>query len=738
MSAQARNHLVASILFALCSASAVSTAQAQDEKEANDGRTLEEVVVTATRMASSLQDIPLSVTALSALDMERRNIGNTRDLQASVPNLSIAANTGTASGGRIFIRGIGDDESRVGADSAVAAYVDDVYLGRQTGALLELLDLERIEVLRGPQGTLYGRNATGGALKYVSRRPDVGVNELDLYATVGNFSRLDGKAVGNFAIGDNTAVRASVMSRNQDGAFIAWSDGESLGDIESLSGRIAIQHDFSNDWSLYAAFDTVSDDTQPIPTSIPEGFDSDNNVYTLDPASTVDCTKPTQAPWSGCFEDYSSEVESSGATMDISGPIGNFTFRSLTGYREIEDDLNSNFGTFNYLQQTDQDQFSQEFTLTSGFDGPFNFVSGLYYFDEDANLDYVFALPATINVQTEAWAIFGEGTYAFSESWELRAGLRYTDETKDMSGRSIFFTDVLGRPGFSRTDHRSFDSTDYRLALQYYVQPVVMLFGSFTTGFKSGGDSPDCFSPLPVCMNPVEPESVDTWEIGMRSELLDNSLRLNVTYFDNTYDDLQLGGSTPRGFIRYNVPEVQTNGVEVEWTYLATDALSFDGYVAYSDGSYTELDATSVVAIGGSAPNPICGGEIPDADCIKNNFELKNLPDWNYAIAGNYSAGVGNGYELFTRVNVAYEDDSFTLVGNTPEVKRESTTIVDARISLINPSDTWSVSLWGKNLTDEVYYPAATTVGRDALGVVGLVFAAMPRTYGVDLRYTFN
>jgi iron complex outermembrane receptor protein len=528
------------------------------------------------------------------------------------------------------------------------------------------------------------------------------------------------------------------MSRDQDGAFIAWSDGSELGKVDSLSGRVALLHDFANDWSLYLAVDVVDDDTQPIPTSIPEGYDADNNVFTTDPAAGVDCNKPTQALWSGCFEDYSSNVKTWGTNMEIQGPLFGLDFRSITGYRELDDDLDSNFGNFNYQQQTTQDQFSQEFILSSAYDGPFNFVTGLYYFEEDASLDYLFALPATISVNTDAWAIYGEGTYKFTDAWELRAGLRYTDESKDMSGRSIFFTDVLGAPGYARVDKRNFDSTDYRLALQYYATDDIMLFASNTTGFKSGGYSPDCFSPLPVCMNPVEPESVDTWEVGARTELVDNRLRLNFTYFYNTYDDLQLGGSTPAGFIRYNVPEVQTDGVEIEWTFQATENFTLDGFVAYNDGAYTEVNQTAIVAIAGAGPNPICGGQIPDADCLYNNFDLKNLPEWIYAVAGNHFASLGDGYDLQTRVSVAYEDESFNLTGNPSAIKREDTTMVDARVTLINPNNTWSVALWGKNLLDEVYYPSATTVGAAALGVPGLAFAGMPRTYGVDLRYTFD
>ena len=697
---------------------------------AQDDLSLEEVIVTAKRMEESLQDIPVSVTALSAEQMELRNIENTRDLQASVPNISIAANTGTASGGRIFIRGIGDDESRIGADSAVAAYIDDVYLARQTGALIDLLDLERIEVLRGPQGTLYGRNATGGAIKYVSKRPNTEMSSLDLYATVGNYSRFDLKAVGNVAIGENTGIRLSAMRRERDGQFIAWSDGDDIGETETTAARVAFQHNFDNDWSVYIAADMVNDESDPVPTSIPEGFDADDNIWTLDPSSNADCTKPAFAAWTGCFEGYDSEVKTMGVTMDISGPIGNFNFRSLTGYREVEDDITSNFATAVYTQQTDQDQISQEFTIDSNFEGAFNFIAGFYYFEEDANLDFTFFLPQTLNIETKAWALFGEGTFNVTEQFVILGGVRYTDEKKDFVGRNILFTDILGFPGFAFEDERSFDDTSFRLALQYYMNDDVMFYGSYATGFKSGGYSSDCFGPVPVCFNPVEPEEVKTWEIGLRSEFLDNRLRLNITYFDNSYDNLQLGGTTPRGFVRFNVPEVATNGFELETVFQVTENFYLDGYLAYLNGEYKELNEDAVVAIGGTAPSAKCGGQVPDANCIINNFELKNAPKWNWMLAGNYVTTLSSGYSLTFRASVAWEDDSFNLVANPEFINRPETTIVDARVSLGSPDDNWSVSLWGKNLTDEVYYPAAVTIGNTAMGVPGVTFPGQARTWG--------
>jgi iron complex outermembrane receptor protein len=237
----------------------------------------------------------------------------------------------------------------------------------------------------------------------------------------------------------------------------------------------------------------------------------------------------------------------------------------------------------------------------------------------------------------------------------------------------------------------------------------------------------------------VDPESVKTWEVGMRSEFVDNRLRLNVTYFDNSYDDLQLGGSTARGFVRFNVPKVETSGFEAEFVFAATENLTFDGYVANLKGSYVELNQDAVEAIAGTTPNPKCGGEIPDEECVINNFDLKNAPKWNYMLGGTYRAKFQSGYFLNFRLSAAYEDSSYNLVGNPEAIKRDETTIWDARISFANPLDTWSISLWGKNLSDEVYYPAATTVGVGTIpGIPGLAFPGQPRTYGIDFRYIFN
>ncbi|MEM6606859.1 MAG: TonB-dependent receptor, partial [Pseudomonadota bacterium] len=498
---------------------------------------IEEITVTAQRREASLQDVPASVTALSAEVMAEKQITNVRDLYSVVPNLDIATNTGTASAARIFLRGIGEDESRGAVDQAVAIYVDDVYIGRSVGSLLDLLDLDRVEVLRGPQGTLYGRNSNGGAIKLVSKRPDTERNAYDLGFTVGSDGRLDARGTANLALSDTTAIRASLMSRSRDGFHDLNPNGDfagqgrEVGESDVLGLRVALSSQLNDRWSLDLAIDHTQDDSDPIPDSRVPGADADNNIFTIEPEPGTSCSAATPLNFRpmGCFLDYSSEVETSGISATVSGDFGGFTFRSLTGYREMEDELATRIGS-PFFQQTDQEQISQEFTLTSNGDGPFSWVTGLYFYDEDVQLDSTFIFDFTVRTETTAAAIFAQGTYAVNDALNLTAGIRYTDEDRDITSSNL---SLDGGTGVFSAE-RSLDNSEstYTLSADYSFSESVMVYVSYATGFKSGGASADCFSPT-ACFLPVDNEEVGTWEIGLRSTLLDDMVSLNLTYFNN-------------------------------------------------------------------------------------------------------------------------------------------------------------------------------------------------------------
>ncbi len=725
---------VSTLALALGAVHPAATAQAQGQNVLE----LEEIIVTSQRREESLQEVPIAVTALGAEEMALKQLANVLDLQYQVPNISLATNTGTASGARVFLRGVGEDESRVSADPAVAIYVDGIYVGRQVGALFDLVDLERIEVLRGPQGTLYGRNSNGGAIKLVSRAPQIDENTLDIDFTAGNEGRFDAKLTGNLALGESTAMRATFLSKNRDGFHtlnpngdFADQAGKEVGEVETRGFRVGLLHDFSDQWSASLAFDYTKDDSDPVPDSTQPGLDGDNDLFTIEPRPGVVCSAAVPANFQpmGCFTDYASEVETSGASLSVSGTIGQYTLASLTGFRQMEDELSSRIG-FPYTQETDQDQFSQEVTLTSNYDGPFDFVGGLYFYTEDVQLDSVFVAPFSLGVETDAWAVFFKTTYAFTDSLKLTTGVRYTDETKDLDAAAIGTTR-------SRVESRDFTNTTFNIVLDNQFSEALMGYVSFSTGFKSGGWSPDCFSDV-TCFLPVDEEELDSFEVGIRSDLIDNRLRLNVTYFYNQYDNLQIAATVPDlGFTRFNVDETEISGLEVELIFKATQNITLDATLGTLDAEYTELTPAQAGGLTNNGSSPGCDlggldGAARDAaliDCAED-LDLKNAPEFKGTLGITHTAAIAGGV-LTSRLDLSFEDESYNLVANAPEsAEVDVDTLINARIAYQPDNGNWQLALWGKNLSDEEY--ARASAERDFSQ-----YAAEPLTWGVDFGYRF-
>ncbi len=689
---------------------------------------LEEIIVTAERRAESLQTTAAAVTAIDSQDLEIKQITNILDLQYAAPNISLGTNTGTANAARIFIRGAGEDESRATAEPAVGVYVDGIYIGRSVGSLFDLVDLEQLQVLRGPQGTLYGRNSNGGAIRLTSKAPTTEDDEFSALVTIGNESRLDLRASANIVLGEKTALRSSVLRRSRDGFHTlnsngAFADvqGRNVGQIDTSAFRIALGHEFSDAWSAVFALDRTQDDSDPIPDTLNLESDADNNLFTVEPAPGATCSAATPSIFQGigCVTNYTSSVESQGGSIKVNGEIGNFTFQSLSGYRELNDELSTRI-TFPYEQQTDQDQFSQEFTLTSNFDGRFNFVTGLFYFEEDIQFDSVFVFPTEINVQTEALAAFFQSTYDFTETLTLTTGVRATDETKDLNAAALAL-------GLGRVESRDFSNTTYSVKLEKEFGENLFGYTSYSTGFKSGGWSPDCFSPT-ACFLQVDEEELDSLEFGIRSTLLDGRLRLNATYYFNKYDGLQIGATVPGlgGFTRFNVDETEQDGLELEASFLATSNLTINATFGTIDAEYTSLTLLQAGGLTNAGASEVCGGVISVACALQ--LEPKNAPSYKGNIAFVYERDIGSG-SLTTNVDFSFEDDSFNLVANPDNSRVDVPTLINARVAYASGESGWRFALWAKNLGDEEY--ARTSTGTNFL------YTAEPLTWGLDLGYSF-
>ncbi len=690
---------------------------------------IDEVVTTAQRRSQSLQDVPVAVTVINAEALETKQINGTTDIQNFVPNLNIGTNTGTANGGRIFLRGIGEDESRGAVEPAVGTYIDGVYVGRAIGTLIDLVDIEQVEVLRGPQGTLYGRNSNGGAIKITSVKPQ-DTQAFSAKATYGNNERFDLKGMANLPITDTTAVRVSAMYKTRDGFFDIIPNGVAAGErrngvgaLDSKAFRAALSQDIG-DWNVLLSADYIDDNSDPIPSSIFPGVAGDDTAFTIEPAGT--CTSSSQTPIGafdfrpvGCYTAHSSETKSRGLSATVTGNIGNYDVQSITSFRRLDDNLQSHIG-YSYAQVTDQEQISQELTVSSNYQGPFNFVAGGYYFKEDLNLDSFFVYPFSIASDVESVAVFGQANYDISDRATFTAGIRYTDEKRDHQG--INRTSNLTSSGEINDDRVSFSTK-----LDYDLTNNIMVYGSYATGYKGGGFSPDCFGPA-GCFLPVDEEKVATMEFGVKSRLLENSLNLNTTYFNNNYDNLQIAASVAGlGFTRFNVDETKIQGVEIEMLFQPTDRFDFSANVGLLDAKYKSLTLQQASGLtNGGQP---CPGGVVTVECALN-LGLKNAPDYKINLAATYKHPLSMG-ELAFSGDINFEDDSFNLVANAPvSALSEIPTLINGRIAFKPKDSFWNVAVWAKNILDKEYYRASTATGF-------AVYASEPATYGIDFGINF-
>lgn len=699
---------------------------------------IDEVITTAQRRAETAQDVPVSLTVLSAEDLEVRQIEDTLDLQAYVPNLNLGTNTGTSNAARIFLRGIGEDESRGLVEPAVGTYVDGVYMGRLVGSLFDLVDLEQIEVLRGPQGTLYGRNSNGGAIKITSKRPDTEGFAANGKLTIGNNERLDLKGVVNMPISDSTAIRVSGLYRTRDGFFdIAPGPSfgnavyENIGQLDTMAVRASLSQDFGN-WNLLITGDYTDDDSDPIPSSIVDTLDADGDLFTIEPAPGTACfndgaTQPTApaGPFQftrpvGCFAGFTNETKSRGLSAQLTGDIGMFTIQSTSAFRRLDDSLSSHIG-FPYLQDTDQEQLSQEVTASSNFDGPFNFVSGVYYFKEDLNLDTAFVFPFRVAADVESFAIFGQGEYRAGD-FTLTGGLRYTDENRDFEG-------IAFSSGLTNAVDVGGSNVSYTAKVDYDVNEDILLFASYATGFKGAAVSPDCFSPV-ACFLPVTEEEVGTIELGFKSRLADDRVRLNGTYFNSQYDDLQIAATVPGlGFTRFNVDETKISGFEFDFTFAPNERFELNANLGLLDGEYEQLSLLQAQSLLGALGAANCPGGVATVDCAQD-LELKNAPSFKANIGAIYNQPFANGILTFSG-DISFESDSFNLVANAPfSAATDAPDLLNGRIAYKPDDAFWNVAVWARNLTDREYFRAGTATGN-------AVYAAEPMTYGIDFGFEF-
>jgi iron complex outermembrane receptor protein len=708
---------------------------------------LEEVVVTAERRSESLQDTPMSVTAFSGDMVSQGGISNITDVAVQTPNFKLT--TFNISEPQLFMRGVGSTNDSAGADPAVAVFVDDVYLGRPSGVSTELYDLERIEVLRGPQGTLYGRNAAGGALNIYTKKP---LQEFEAKAgvTAGSESLVNVRGYVNGPISDTLAGKVTFSVRQRDGYAKNVTTGQELEDDDTKSVRGQLLMTPSDNVELLLGVDYTDIDTSGSNRFITNLDVNPGPPFFIDPQLAEIATFGNDERKSNHPITQVSEKTLKGLLFRADIDFNWATLTSITAYRESEStwlqalvpilsSQDGGQGLFEVNDGADQqaDQTSQEFRLTSETD-TLQWVVGLYYFDESVDKTERFqtywdpvtgiiaggALLAsspgdvtfTQSAQTTSYAAFGQATWNMTEALALTFGARYTQDEKSIDNDARDDSTSPGPAGvplglggtdYSVSASETWDDTTIRATLDWAVTDSAMLYATYSEGFKSGAFNGQVSSPI-IAATPLKPELATNYEIGARTQWFEDRLRLNLTYFQLDYEDMQTFSLTPELQLVAANASAESSGFEADFALAVTDNFRIDGNFATLDSEFTE------------GPN--------------NGNDTPRSPEKSGSLSANYSVPMDNGAALDFRVLAAFTDEFQFEISNDPRGFEEDVTLWDASAKYVNSDANWDLTLWGKNLSDELY---SVHHINGSLGGGTRIYAA-PRTYGLSFNYYWN
>jgi iron complex outermembrane receptor protein len=722
------------VSIVLLNANMATAAMAQEDEAkksaAKSEAVIEEVTVTAQRRTENIQKVPISITAFDGTELANRGITSLEGIAARTP--SFVYNGADAAEPYYFIRGVGTESAQDAAsETSVAIYVDDVYIGRGGGANFDLFDLERVEVLRGPQGTLFGRNASAGVIHLISQKPQ-DTYSARVEATAGNYNRMDFRGMVTGPLSDGLAYKFAASSTNRDGYVFNEQSGNDLGDQQAISMRGSLLWQPSEDLDFLLSVDKTresglgtSRDTINLP-----GADTRFNLSNLAPRVV------------NALNDGNRERDIFGIQLRIDYSMDWATLTSITAQRQADfttiwsfsgQPVLNDFTIESYNTNIeDSDQFTQELRLT-GSSEKFDWVGGLYYFDMDTNriesfnqhfnglFQALLGIPLTIgnglahfnqDASTESWAVFAQGSYHFTEKWSATAGLRYTDEKKSLFNIATATPTGGGSPigltgSYTVDVSDSWDAWTPHFSVDFQLSDDALLYGSITQGFKSGAFSGTAQNATEAKV-PLEPESVWNYEIGAKTQWLNNRLQVNAAAFYMDFEDLQIGSLIPgQAIVRFN-SSAEIKGFELETLLVATEDLRLGFNYSHLDNTFTE------------GPN--------------NGKVLPRSPDHKTNLSATYDFDLGDSIIVTLMADWAWQSKIYHEPDNRPSEVQESYSWFDAGIQFANRADTMRLYFWTKNLTDELV--AMHQVAVPAVGQSYVHFSE-PRTYGVTASFNF-
>lgn len=714
------NCLLASAMFTALATTGlpVLAQQSSAQEEAQDDGSLEEVIVTARRREESLQSVPVSVSAFTASEIERRQIDSTLDIVRNVPNLVGSNNVGLSSATSLFIRGVGQDESLSTTDPAVGTYVDGVYIARQISNNAYLYDIERIEVLRGPQGTLYGKNTSGGAIKIVTRKPGDEF-KAEMEGSVGDYDSYALKGRVNVPLSDSVALNVAAFTAQRDEGF---QKNITLGtepfDAGSTGARAALRITPNESLDIVVTAEVGNQKDAGITGSNAIGPSPTHNLYVVR---------------SGLRNSFN-EVDQTAVSANMTWTTGNVTWTSITGWRDLDHDFRIDFSDdpapqFVIDQTGSHKQFSQEIQ-GSGSVANVDWVVGAFYMDEkndNVRRDELFLfggfidadLVATFENDTETTALFGQGSWHVNDQLSLTLGGRWTKEEKtldwvesvDIGGGILFPLQGNGDLEALGTDTSpTFDQFTPHVGVNFQISDSHLIYATYTEGFKSGGWNTRATAAAD--MNLIDSETAKAYEVGFKSEFMKNRVRLNGAYFINTYEDFIITAINPAtgGFVTPNAGEAEISGLELELNARATEHLSVYANIGTMSNKYKELSSQITFDI---------------------DNEVKRTPKFSGQIGFDYRVPVNGSGAIVLSADYSHQDEFFAGADNDPLELAPETDLVFAAVSYEGGDGRWMLTAACSNCTDEEYFTSTLNFG--ALGFA-TQYPADRRVYSLTLK----
>lgn len=726
---------------------------------------IEKIIVTAQKRSESVQDIGIAVSTVDAQTLVDSNVNNVEDLQNVVPGIQIGETFGFAS---IMIRGVGTDNPFAGGDPSVAMHFDGAVTGQSSAQFGSLFDIDRVEVLRGPQGTLYGRNTTGGSINVITNKPTEHT-EGYVRLTAGNYGLFKLESAVGGSLSEELMGRVAVRKTERDGYGENIADGGDIDNAiqqsirgqllwtpsETFSLRLAGEYHDEDDANYIPKFRAASYDPAPIDALLPQPIDGVRAENPRDINSNVD---------------LQNKREQSSFTAEMNWSISDeWDLTSITNQQDFEKVPQADFDMtdvdyYIWSESFETSQFSEELRLNYTSD-TLRATLGYYYYSEDISSDnrldlnlvpdnvavgglsgcgfgdnqsnvIVGAAPEDLcflfrgTTETEAHALFTNVAYDVSDTITLNFGGRYSYENK--KGDTDHWT-APGAPILTFSDEKSFNEFSPSVRVEWDANEDVMFYAGYSEGFKSGIFLSGQRDPV------LDPEIMDAFEIGMKGMFFDSTLRLNSSLFRYDYTDLQQGRSVPAGssgftLVYENVASASINGFEMEANWLATESLKFDASFTYLDATFNDYISTDPF----DTVYQQVGLISPEVDLTQQlaGNSMVQAPETAWSIGATHEYEIPDSdWFVSSSISASFKDKVYFSQFNREELSQDSNTRINANIKLSTADEEWGVNLWVKNLTDEEVY-MGTFILNSSRTNAG--FMSAPRTFGVTVSYNFE